>query len=67
VLGSPARSIGAVCKCGQLFHKFVDGESGSFECICGLEYLIVDRIVTETSFTTENTEVTEDVSKIAFA
>ena len=28
VLGSPARSIGAVCKCGLLFHKFVDGDSG---------------------------------------
>ncbi len=23
-IGSPARSIGAVCKCGQLFHKFED-------------------------------------------
>ncbi len=53
VLGSPARSIGAVCKCGLLFHKFADGESGSFACECGLEYEISDRIVKEKEFTTE--------------
>ncbi len=59
VLGSPARSIGVVCKCGQLFHKFAAGESGTFECTCALEYSIVDRNVTERNFTTENTENTE--------
>jgi UDP-2-acetamido-3-amino-2,3-dideoxy-glucuronate N-acetyltransferase len=41
VLGSPARSIGAVCKCGQLFHKFDDvSERREFECVCGLRYEI---------------------------
>src|SRR6476661_8732535 len=47
VLGSPARSIGAVCKCGQLFHKFADGEQKDFECVCGLQYEIKDRVVQE--------------------
>ena len=45
VLGSPARSIGAVCKCGLLFHKFTDGDSGTFACECGLAYKVEDRKV----------------------
>ncbi|MDQ4122895.1 MAG: N-acetyltransferase [Acidobacteriota bacterium] len=47
VLGSPARSIGAVCKCGQLFHKFDDSIQTEFECVCGLRYEIENQIVTE--------------------
>ena len=56
VLGSPARSIGAVCKCGQLFHKFTvsrgDGspspaERSEKECVCGLRYEIDDKIIKE--------------------
>ena len=58
VLGSPARSIGAVCKCGLLFHKFADGDSGSFKCECGLEYHIDDRVVTDPS-EAEKKQVTE--------
>lgn len=46
-LGSPARSIGAVCKCGLLFHKFADGESGTFGCECGLRYQINGQMVVE--------------------
>ncbi|MBK8151022.1 MAG: N-acetyltransferase [Acidobacteria bacterium] len=48
VIGSPARSIGAVCKCGQLFHRF-DGDSKRVEraCECGLEYMIDDQKVRE--------------------
>lgn len=38
VLGSPARSVGAVCKCGILFHKFDGGKGGTFNCECGLTY-----------------------------
>ncbi len=41
-IGSPARSIGAVCKCGQLFHKF-DDETGkqTVKCTaCDLSYEI---------------------------
>lgn len=46
-LGSPARSIGAVCKCGLLFHKFVDGCTGNATCKCGLRYRISNWVVTE--------------------
>jgi hypothetical protein len=47
VLGSPARSIGAVCKCGLLFHKFADGETGTFVCECGSMYEIAAENVVE--------------------
>jgi acetyltransferase-like isoleucine patch superfamily enzyme len=47
VIGSPARSIGAVCKCGTLFHKFVDGDNADIACGCGLSYEIRDQIVCE--------------------
>jgi acetyltransferase-like isoleucine patch superfamily enzyme len=49
VIGSPARSVGAVCKCGLLFHRFLDSDPSSFEskCECGLCYLISDRTVSE--------------------
>ncbi len=63
VLGSPARSVGAVCKCGLLFHKFVDGDEGTFVCECGLAYAINDRVVKELA--TENAETTETVAELA--
>lgn len=47
VLGSPARSIGAVCKCGLLFHKFADGDNGVHKCECGSAYEISNRRVAE--------------------
>ena len=47
VIGSPARSVGAVCKCGQLFHRFDDSGKREFECVCGLRYEIDNRIVKE--------------------
>ncbi len=53
VLGSPARSVGAVCKCGLLFHKFTDGDNGSYNCECGLEYQITDRSVIEKKLNAE--------------
>lgn len=48
VIGSPARSIGAVCKCGNLFHRF-DGntERQEFSCECGLKYGIIGHEVEE--------------------
>ena len=64
VLGSPARSIGAVCKCGLLFHKFADGESGTFACECGLQYQILDRLVKD-ELATEDTEITEELKAVA--
>jgi acetyltransferase-like isoleucine patch superfamily enzyme len=47
-IGSPARSIGAVCKCGQLFHKFGEEKQKQvYTCECGLKYSIVDQTVKE--------------------
>ena len=63
VLGSPARSVGVVCKCGSLFHKFVNGDSGSFECTCGLRYEITDRMVAEANLATESKENSGKVEK----
>lgn len=48
VIGSPARSIGAVCKCGQLFYKFAgNNEKQSVSCDCGLQYEITGQNVEE--------------------
>ncbi|MEP6923102.1 MAG: acyltransferase [Pyrinomonadaceae bacterium] len=51
VLGNPARSVGAVCKCGQLLHKFNKenvAKEIKVKCLaCGLNYTIFDRVVTE--------------------
>jgi acetyltransferase-like isoleucine patch superfamily enzyme len=50
VLGSPARSIGAVCRCGQLFHKFADGDDTieDVSCpACGAWYDVNEQIVSE--------------------
>ncbi len=55
-VGSPARSIGAVCKCGLLFHKFVDGCTGNFTCKCGLSYGISNWEVAEKEPATEAVE-----------
>jgi UDP-2-acetamido-3-amino-2,3-dideoxy-glucuronate N-acetyltransferase len=49
-IGSPARSIGAICKCGQLFHKFSDADAVEFEAgcsACDLRYVIKDSLVEE--------------------
>jgi acetyltransferase-like isoleucine patch superfamily enzyme len=49
-IGSPARSIGAVCKCGQLFHKFSDSDPAEFEAgctACDLRYNIANQAVSE--------------------
>jgi acetyltransferase-like isoleucine patch superfamily enzyme len=51
VIGQPARSIGCVCRCGQLLKRFdsQDGQARSRETCsaCGLEYLITNDQVTE--------------------
>jgi len=47
VIGSPARPIGAVCKCGQLIHKFGEVDQAFVECDCGLRYSIHGQDVTE--------------------
>ncbi len=43
VLGSPARSVGVVCRCGELLHRFVPGEPAiamEATCVCGRGYVI---------------------------
>ena len=49
VVGSPARSVGAVCKCGMLFHRFSASDLHAFNavCECGLGYQISGQIVIE--------------------
>jgi len=48
-IGSPARSIGVVCKCGQLFYKFgQETEKQTVKCTaCDLSYEIDGQTVTE--------------------
>jgi len=51
-IGSPARSIGCVCRCGQPFLRFAapggKGAAGDFTCGgCGLAYEVRDGLVTE--------------------
>jgi UDP-2-acetamido-3-amino-2,3-dideoxy-glucuronate N-acetyltransferase len=50
-LGHPARSVGAVCRCGQLLMRFPEGGfSETVVCSsCGLKYEITDGVVMELS------------------
>ncbi|MBP7376849.1 MAG: N-acetyltransferase [Pyrinomonadaceae bacterium] len=66
VLGSPARSVGAVCKCGLLFHKFADGNNGEFACECGLDYSISDSFVAEKNVIAESPKMAETETELAF-
>lgn len=51
VVGSPARSIGVVCKCGQLIHRFTkhySEESGELICpACNSVYVMRNGMVEE--------------------
>lgn len=51
VIGSPARSVGVVCRCGQPVHRFTeaDTERGAIPvtCECGLAYEIDSQNVRE--------------------
>lgn len=51
VFGQPARSIGCVCRCGQLLMRFDDVDASMSRTIpcpsCGLEYLVTPKVVTE--------------------
>lgn len=48
-LGNPARSVGCVCRCGQLLMRFPEEEfERQIDCsVCGLKYHIKNRVVTE--------------------
>lgn len=49
VIGSPARSVGAVCRCGQLMCRFAESSSPQdISCPeCGLRYRLTDGQVQE--------------------
>ena len=52
VMGSPARSVGVVCRCGQLVMRFEEGveERVDRSCpACGRGYTVLDRVVSEAS------------------
>ena len=50
-LGNPARSVGAVCRCGQLLTRFADSDvspvAEEIRCPCGLAYAVDGRTVFE--------------------
>ena len=48
-MGHPARSIGAVCRCGQLFLKFSDTETIAkiFCPACGARYAVFESMIAE--------------------
>jgi UDP-2-acetamido-3-amino-2,3-dideoxy-glucuronate N-acetyltransferase len=50
VIGSPARSVGAVCRCGQLLMRFPDAAKFEETIVCsscGLKYQVASQDVTE--------------------
>ncbi len=49
VIGHPAKSVGCVCRCGQLMMRFThDTQDGEIRCPgCGLKYLLKNQVVTE--------------------
>jgi UDP-2-acetamido-3-amino-2,3-dideoxy-glucuronate N-acetyltransferase len=49
VLGAPARSVGCVCRCGQVLVRFAPDHPPSREaaCACGLRYTLSGREVKE--------------------
>ncbi len=48
-LGSPAHSVGCVCRCGQLLMRFEghDNEDAIACSVCGLQYRVDDQVVFE--------------------
>ncbi len=48
VIGHPARSVGCVCRCGQLLTRFGEEAPADIKCVaCGLRYTIDGQTVTE--------------------
>lgn len=50
-IGHPAKSVGAVCRCGQLLMRFsesLNNEKATVQCsVCALPYEIAGQVVTE--------------------
>ena len=61
VMGSPARSVGCVCRCGQLLLRFAERGTASVEevaCLaCGRCYAVRDDAVTELAAADEALEL----------
>lgn len=51
IVGSPARSVAAVCRCGQPLHRFNETDDGDDElgvqCCCDRSYAIHQQVVSE--------------------
>jgi len=51
VIGHPARSVGCVCRCGQLLVRVAEPDTASVEevtcVVCDRRYAVADRAVTE--------------------
>jgi acetyltransferase-like isoleucine patch superfamily enzyme len=58
VVGNPARSVGCVCRCGQVLFRFVPKNLQRRETVacttCGLTYEINETTVTETTVSAHN-------------
>ncbi len=49
-IGTPARVIGVVCRCGEPVHRFTEGDNSTpveATCQCGRSYSINGHVVTE--------------------
>jgi serine acetyltransferase len=49
-IGTPARVIGVVCRCGEPVHRFSDADNSTpaeATCQCGRAYSINNHVVTE--------------------
>lgn len=62
VIGSPAKSVGVVCRCGQPVHRFTEADDATgplpVSCECGLAYEIDGRDVRELSSVNNETTPT---------
>jgi hypothetical protein len=65
VIGSPAKSVGVVCRCGQPVHRFNEADEVRgpipVTCECGLAYEIDDQRVTELSAPFSNVSTSTEV------
>jgi UDP-2-acetamido-3-amino-2,3-dideoxy-glucuronate N-acetyltransferase len=46
-IGHPAKSVGCVCRCGQLLMRFSEAVASTTCSACGLQYAVKDQVVTE--------------------
>jgi acetyltransferase-like isoleucine patch superfamily enzyme len=67
VMGHPARSVGCVCRCGQVLLRFSERKLAASERItcpaCGLEYEVRDKILTEMTFPLQDVSAESSLDK----